>query len=88
MLEIDLQGCENVTDVSATALIQGGRFLRELRLAQCHNVSDHAFLSLPGQMRFETLHILDLTACARLTDLAVERIIESAPRLRILVLAK
>lgn len=88
MLEIDLQGCENITDSSTSALLQGGRYLRELRLAQCHLVTDNAFLSLPMHMKFETLRILDLTACFRLTDAAVERIIESAPRLRILVLAK
>ena len=88
MLEIDLQGCENVSDSSVAALIQGGNFLRELRLAQCSNVTDYAFLQLPPQMKFESLRILDLTACYLLTDLAVERIIDSAPRLRILVLAK
>ena len=38
--------------------------------------------------RFDALRILDLTACARLTDAAVEALVERAPRLRILVLAK
>jgi F-box and leucine-rich repeat protein GRR1 len=88
MLEIDLQGCDLVTDPAITALLQGGRYLRELRLATCQKVTDQAFLTLPPSLKFESLRILDLTACFQLTDNAVEKIIESAPRLRILVLAK
>jgi len=37
---------------------------------------------------FENLRILDLTSCVKLTDRAVEKIIDVAPRLRNLVLAK
>lgn len=47
-----------------------------------------AFLSLPANRTYEHLRILDLTSCLKLTDLAVQRIIEVAPRLRNLVLAK
>lgn len=39
-------------------------------------------------MSFESLRILDLTACIHLHDEAVEKIIETSPRLRNLVLAK
>ena len=88
MLEIDLQGCENITDFSVKSLLQSARYLRELRLAQCLRITDNAILSLSSDVKFETLRILDLTGCLQLTDLAVERIIDSAPRLRILVLAK
>ena len=92
MLEIDLQGCENVTDTSIAALMQclmhPKGSLRELRLAQCNLISDHAFLAIPPELKCDTLRILDLTACPNVTDLAVERIIDAAPRLRILVLAK
>lgn len=51
-------------------------------------MDDGAFLSLPAGRTFEHLRILDLTSCARITDRAVERIIDAAPRLRNLVLAK
>jgi F-box and leucine-rich repeat protein GRR1 len=71
-----------------TALLQYGRSLRELRLANCELISDAAFLALPPRQVFEHLRILDLTSCARLTDQAVEKIIDVAPRLRNLVLAK
>ncbi|KAI9753119.1 MAG: hypothetical protein M4579_005333 [Chaenotheca gracillima] len=88
MLEIDLHGCSNITDISVTALLSRGASLRELRLASCSKIKDEAFLSLPNEKVFENLRILDLTACENLTDVAVAKIISSAPRLRNLVLAK
>lgn len=65
-----------------------GNCLRELRLASCDLIDDDAFLSLPSGRTFEHLRILDLTSCVRLTDAAVQKIIDVAPRLRNLVLAK
>jgi F-box and leucine-rich repeat protein GRR1 len=59
-----------------------------LRLANCELIDDGAFLSLPPNKTYEQLRILDLTSCTRLTDRAVEKIIDVAPRLRNLVLAK
>lgn len=64
------------------------RNLRELRLAHCVKVNDFAFLALPEHLTFDSLRILDLTACENVRDDAVERIVNSAPRLRNLVLAK
>lgn len=71
-----------------TALLQNGQSLRELRLANCELISDGAFLSLPANKTYEHLRILDLTSCARLTDHAIEKIVDVAPRLRNLVFAK
>ena len=88
MLEIDLHQCRQVTNASITALIRQGHQLRELRVGHCHLLTDHAFIDLPKSMTFDSLRILDLTACHHLRDEAVEKIIESSPRLRNLVLAK
>ncbi|KAK2629103.1 hypothetical protein QTJ16_002206 [Diplocarpon rosae] len=88
ILEIDLHQCRLITNGPVTALIQRGQALRELRLAHCELISDEAFMPLSLNKTFEHLRILDLTSCARLTDQAVERIIEVAPRLRNLVFAK
>jgi len=88
MLEIDLHCCRQVSNTSITALIQQGRQLRELRVGHCHLLTDRAFLDLPKHLTFESLRILDLTACQHLHDEAVEKIIETSPRLRNLVLAK
>ncbi|KAI9684214.1 MAG: SCF ubiquitin ligase complex subunit [Trizodia sp. TS-e1964] len=88
MLEIDLQNCKNITDTSVTALITYASHLRELRLAHCSLITDEAFSRLNNYRSFDSLRILDLTACDDLTDKAVAKIVERAPRLRNLVLAK
>lgn len=88
ILEIDLHQCNQIGNSPVTALLSKGNCLRELRLASCDLIDDHAFLSLPSNKTFEHLRILDLTSCARLTDAAVQKIIDAAPRLRNLVLAK
>lgn len=88
LLEIDLHKCHLITDAPITKLMEHGRCLRELRLAECDEISDDAFLSLSPRRTFDALRILDLSSCHKLTDRAVERIIDCAPRLRNLVLAK
>lgn len=88
ILEIDLHQCRLIQNPPITALLACGQSLRELRLAGCELIDDGAFLSLPPDRTYEHLRILDLTSCVRLTDRAVERIIEVAPRLRNLVLSK
>ena len=80
--------CRLIGNEPVTALLAKGQALRELRLANCELVDDAAFLSLPSNRMYEHLRILDLTSCVRLTDRAVEKIIDVAPRLRNLVLAK
>jgi F-box and leucine-rich repeat protein GRR1 len=88
ILEIDLYKCSRVGNAPITALLQFGRSLRELRLANCELIEDAAFLDLPPHQVFEHLRILDLTGCERLTDRAVHKITSVAPRVRNLVLAK
>ncbi|KAM5356623.1 hypothetical protein ACJ41O_003269 [Fusarium nematophilum] len=88
ILEIDLHQCSRIGNGPITSLLVKGNCLRELRLANCDLIDDDAFLSLPHGRIFEHLRILDLTSCIRLTDAAVQKIIDVAPRLRNLVLAK
>lgn len=88
MLEIDLHGCKQITNASVEALLTTLRNLRELRLAQCSEITSQAFLTLPEYMTFDSLRILDLTACDQIGDEAVDKIIDASPRLRNLVLAK
>ncbi|KAM4064487.1 F-box-like domain-containing protein [Hirsutella rhossiliensis] len=88
ILEIDLHQCHQIGNMPVTALLSKGNCLRELRLVSCDLIDDNAFLSLPDNQVYDHLRILDLTSCTRLTDAAVEKIIDVAPRLRNLVLAK
>ena len=80
--------CLQIGNGPVTALLSKGNCLRELRLASCDLIDDNAFLGLPDGQVYEHLRILDLTSCTRLTDAAVGKIINAAPRLRNLVLAK
>jgi F-box and leucine-rich repeat protein GRR1 len=77
-----------IRDLPVTELLINGLTLRELRLANCDLITDAAFLNLPPNQTYEHLRILDVTSCSRLTDRAIEKIIEVAPRLRNLVFAK
>src|SRR6266702_3634912 len=88
ILEIDLHDCRFLEDESITALISEGPHLRELRLAHCSGITDNAFLRLPPDTSYESLRILDLTDCGELQDAGVQKIVQAAPRLRNLVLAK
>lgn len=88
ILEIDLQQCRLIGNEPVTAIFTKGRALRELRLSGCDLIDDSAFLSLPPNRNYDHLRTLDLSSCARLTDRAVEKIINVAPRLRNLVLQK
>ncbi|PHH54958.1 SCF E3 ubiquitin ligase complex F-box protein grrA [Ceratocystis fimbriata CBS 114723] len=88
LLEIDLQMCHEVGNISVAALLSKGKALRELRLPYLHLITDNAFLPIPSKVTFDALRILDLTGCYELTDAAVVKIIDAAPRLRNVVLAK
>ncbi|KAI1329090.1 hypothetical protein F5Y16DRAFT_133070 [Xylariaceae sp. FL0255] len=88
ILEIDLHECGAIGNEPVTALLSKQQSLRELRLASCELIDDGAFLALPPYRTYENLRILDLTSCSHLTDRAVAKIIDVAPRLRNLVLAK
>ena len=87
ILEIDLHQCAQIGNAPITSLLAQGKCLRELRLANCDLIDDKAFLDLPAKT-FDHLRILDMTSCTHITDVAVKKIIEAAPRLRNLVLAK
>lgn len=88
ILEIDLEGCGDITSESVTALLSNLANLRELRLSHCVRIADPAFTNLAPRLQFDSLRILDLTACEQVRDDAISRIIPAAPRLRNLVLAK
>lgn len=83
-----MQQCNLIGNTPVTSLLVKGNCLRELRLANCELIDDNAFLSISSNRTFEHLRILDLTSCTRLTDAAVQKIVDVAPRLRNLVLSK
>ncbi|KAI4743967.1 ubiquitin ligase complex F-box protein, partial [Aureobasidium sp. EXF-8846] len=89
LLEIDLYDLPLLESESITALLTQCRQLRELRLARCPLITDQAFLQLPSKAApFDALRILDLTDCQELTDKAIDKIVQTCPKLRNLILAK
>ncbi|KAK4235636.1 hypothetical protein C8A03DRAFT_36510 [Achaetomium macrosporum] len=88
ILELDLHQCRLIGNEPVTRVFTKAKALRELHLANCELIDDSAFLSLPSNRTYEHLRILNLGSCTRLTDRAVEKIVEVAPRLRNLVLQK
>lgn len=87
ILAIYLCQCYFISNKLVTALIEKVEALRMLCLAKCKLIEDAAFLSLPNKT-YECLIGLDLTSCAKLTDRAVRKIINVAPRLETVIFAK
>ncbi|KAI7865169.1 hypothetical protein BDF14DRAFT_1827916 [Spinellus fusiger] len=95
LLEIDLMNCA-ITNVSLQKIFLQCQNLREFRLNNCMNVSNAGFLytTLPPpspftkKIYYEQLRILDMTGISSLTDEAVTAIIDTAPKIRNLVLNK
>lgn len=87
MLKIVLSKCPLIENRAITALLTKCHSLRELWLAECELVDDGAFLFLPTNITYK-LEVLDLTSCFGLTDRAVEKIFDFAPRVRRLFLGR
>lgn len=95
VLELDMMHCTRLTDASVSRVWLQPNQVRELRLGFCAELSDAAFptqalrehTSEPFLMS-DSMRVLDVTACSRLTDNAVRAIVAHAPRLRNLMLGK
>ncbi|CCH40594.1 SCF E3 ubiquitin ligase complex F-box protein GRR1 [Wickerhamomyces ciferrii] len=88
LIEVDVHNCPNITDFSLQKLFCDLDQLREFRISHNPNVSDILFRVIPEEMYLDRLRIIDLTGCLRITDRAVEAIVQCAPRLRNVVLSK
>ncbi|KAI9319484.1 hypothetical protein BX666DRAFT_2094067 [Dichotomocladium elegans] len=97
LLEIDLMNCD-ITNESLYVIFNKSRELRELRLNNCTNLNDLAFIdsslarippsSITASPYYDQLRILDLTSVFSLTDDAVRLIVSVAPKIRNLILNK
>lgn len=97
LLEADLVQCPRMDDASVREVWLRNTQLRELKLANNHTLTDHAFptsalrdtWTIPRAFLVcENLRMIDLTCCTLLTDETVRAIVEHAPRLRNVSLAK
>lgn len=93
LLELDVVQCPLLEDRGVAALWSRPSVLREAKLAHCMRLTDGAFpLGDPPasltRLAWDTMRVLDLTACALVTDDTVRVVAEAMPRLRHLSLAK
>lgn len=88
LIEVDVHNCTEITDASLLKLFTDLEQLREFRISQNTNISDNICRNIPETMMFDRLRIVDFTACVRITDRTVERIVMAAPRLRNVILSK
>lgn len=93
LVELDLGGCyfaqqgEGLDDSAASAILCKLPNLRELKIDGNHKLTKNAFV-LPMSVRLDNLRLLSLGMCHGITDGAVARIVENAPKLRHIVLNK
>ncbi|KAK9463572.1 uncharacterized protein V1516DRAFT_613893, partial [Lipomyces oligophaga] len=92
VLELDVQGCQNISQTAIAHAMIKLQCLREYKVGYNLLLTDDAFDEISRPLRtpiqLEALRVLDLSGCQEVTDNAVQRIIECAPKLRNLVLAK
>ena len=73
--DIDLSGCQLVTDLGIRALTQSCRNLESVNVSSCYELSDAAFESL-GTCR--GLRSLDACGCEQLTDAGLRALSQGA----------
>lgn len=88
LVEFDLTGCANITDDTAYLAYTRLTQLREYRLSLDSSISDRTILSVPANLVFDKLRIMDFSGCVLLTDEGIGRLVAIAPKLRNVVLAK
>lgn len=89
LVELDLHGCEKVTNKSLHALFLQLESLKEFKISKNQNITFECFDSPNGSILcLDKLRILDFTQCSNITDKAVIKFIQLAPKLRNVVLSK
>lgn len=89
LVELDLHGCEKITNNSLHALFLELDSLKEFKISRNQNITYECFDSPNGSiLSLDKLRILDFTQCSNITDKAVIKFIQLAPKLRNVVLSK
>lgn len=86
LLEVDLDGCPDVSAASVKQLLRLCP-IRDLRLSLCGAIGDECFAELKKD-DLPALRGIDLTGCSRITDLSVFQIVNAAAKLRSLTLTR
>lgn len=93
IMELDISCCGagtsmgSISDSMVKSALEKLRNLREIRLGSNEDLTAQAFDLKPGTT-LESLRLVDLTSCPGITDEAIAKLIQLAPRLHNIVLAK
>ena len=75
MSGLDLQGCENITEIGISALGQSCPLLSSISLPHCNKVTDIGISALGvGCPLYSNI---DLTGCNNITDVDISRLAET-----------
>ena len=72
---IDLSGCQRVTDMGIKALTSGCKKMERVNVSSCYELSDAAFESLGT---CTSLRSINACGCDRLTDTGLQALAQSA----------
>lgn len=87
LIEIDLRGCDQITDMAVHTLAGGCKQLKKLFLANCRSLTARAFAPALLPSKLLVLQQLDLSQCTQVNDEALSFISESCPALHMLSVA-
>ena len=86
LLEVDLDGCPDITSASVKELLRLCP-IRDLKLNLCGAIGDECFAELKKD-DLPALRGIDLTGCSRISDLSVFQIVNAAAKLRSLIMTR
>lgn len=89
LVELDLHGCEKVTNKSLYEIFLNLESLKEFKISRNAHIDWKCFETPTGSMMsLDKLRVLDFTQCQNITDKAIEKLVQLAPKLRNVVLSK
>ncbi|ONH70431.1 SCF E3 ubiquitin ligase complex F-box protein GRR1 [Pichia kudriavzevii] len=89
LVELDVHGCEKITNASLNNLFLHSECLKEFKISKNQNITYECLENPSGTLlSLERLRILDFTQCSNITDKAVIKFVQLAPKLRNVVLSK
>lgn len=89
LVELDIHGCEKVTNEGLHIIFTELEALKEFKISKNQNVTYECLDSPIGtQLSLERLRILDFSQCSNITDRAIVKFIQLAPKLRNVLLSK
>ena len=82
LLELDLNGCHQVTDDNVESLTGVFKYLEILRLGSIPGITDNSMKSIAIELK--QLHTLDISSCSRISNAGVVTVLKHCAKLKTL----